>query len=600
MPDDAFTSELSRDIWESKYRYVGNEAMDESVDGTWQRVAAALADVEVGDADGWRRRFLEVLRGFRFLPAGRILAGAGTRHQTTLCNCFVMGFIEDSMESIFERLKEGALTMQWGGGIGVDFSTLRPQGAVAQSRNTIASGPISFMTVWDAMCGALMSTGARRGAMMGTLRCDHPDVRAFIDAKRTAGVLTNFNLSLQITDEFMAAVQDNREWPLCFPVHPGIQGETRLLRWPGAHTEIPCRIAARVSARQLWDATMHAAYDTAEPGVLFVDRINRLNNLYYREHLTSTNPCGEIPLPPYGACVLGSLNLAALVERPFSSDACLKFEELESLASRATRMLDNVLDCSGFPLPQQADQARGARRIGLGITGLGDALLMLGLDYDSDAARALARDVMRRIRDSAYRASIELAMEKGSFPFLDRDAYLDGEYVRSLPADIRDGIARQGIRNSHLLAIAPTGTISLLANNVSSGIEPVFAFEGQRRILNRKGQPETRHAVDFAYASWRHQCNGLDRLPPHFKTAVEIPPEGHLLMQAALQPLVDNSISKTINVPESITRDDFASIYQRAYDLGLKGCTVFRPNPIRGSVLSQTTSEEIPCCPLER
>ena len=337
MPEDAFTSELSRDIWESKYRYLGTEAVDGSVGDTWQRVAAALAEVEIGDADGWRRRFLEALRDFRFLPAGRVLAGAGTRHQTTLCNCFVMGFIEDSMESIFERLKEGALTMQWGGGIGVDFSTLRPQGAVAESRNTIASGPISFMSVWDAMCGALMSTGARRGAMMGTLRCDHPDVRAFINAKRTAGVLTNFNLSLQITDEFMTAVEDGLEWPLCFPAHGSIQGETRLLRWPGADTEIPCRIAARESARELWDATMHAAYETAEPGVLFVDRINRLNNLYYREHLTSTNPCGEIPLPPYGAVMVEA-------NKPYQTVLRSRCWQLLIRLGQRDRLMDMLVD----------------------------------------------------------------------------------------------------------------------------------------------------------------------------------------------------------------------------------------------------------------
>jgi ribonucleoside-diphosphate reductase alpha chain len=456
------------------------------------------------------------------------------------------------------------------------------------------------MMVWDAMCAALMSTGARRGAMMGTLRCDHPDVRAFIDAKRGAGVLTNFNLSVQVTDAFMAALAAGDEWPLCFPASAGSSGESRMLRWPGAEREIPCRVESKVDARALWSATMSAAYDTAEPGVLFVDRINRANNLYYREHITSTNPCGEIPLPPYGACVLGSINLTALVERPFSATAELDVEALDGLAARAVRFLDNVIDASAFPLAVQREQAQAARRVGLGVTGLGDALLMLGLDYASEAARALAARVLERVRDAAYRASTRLAGEKGPFPAFERDAYLAGEYVSALPGQIRDGIARDGMRNSHLLAIAPTGTISLLANNVSSGIEPVFAFEGHRKILNRAGQPEDRGAVDFAYALWRSRSKASERLPGHFVTAQEIAPEAHLLMQAALQPFVDNSISKTINVPESISRENFASIYLRAYDLGLKGCTVFRPNSVRGAVLSRAAETEIPCCPLER
>lgn len=599
--EDLLETQLAKDIWDAKYRYVGGPAAEVSIRDTWQRVARAIAKVEASDPDGWRARFLGILEGFCFLPGGRILAGAGTRHSTTLSNCFVMGFIDDSMESIFEQLKEGALTMQWGGGIGVDFSTLRPQGAVAATRNTMASGPVSFMSVWDAMCGALMSTGSRRGAMMGTLRCDHPDVRTFVNAKRAAGVLTNFNLSLQVTDEFMAAVAADRPLPLCFPLAGSdTAAQMRLLRWPGADGELPCRVFASVSASELWDEVMSAAYETAEPGVLFVDRINRLNNLYYREHITTTNPCGEIPLPPYGACVLGSLNLTAFVREPFSSDAELQFDDLEQAAAVATRFLDNVIDCSAFPLSEQREQAQGARRVGLGLTGLADALLMLGLDYASDAGRALAETTMRCVRDAAYRASVGLAEEKGSFPFYDRDAYLAGEYVSALPDDIRDGIGRSGIRNSHLLAIAPTGTISLLANNISSGIEPVFAHQGQRRILNRAGKPETREAIGYAYAMWRAQNPGQSRVPVHFKTAQEISAEDHLQMQATLQPLVDNSISKTINVPEHISKKDFAFIFARAHELGVKGCTVFRPNAVRGSVLSRSAGESIPGCPLER
>jgi ribonucleoside-diphosphate reductase alpha chain len=599
--EDFFESRLARDIWDAKYRYSGGPAPEVSIRDTWQRVANAIARVEAGDQDGWRTRFLGVLEGFRFLPGGRILAGAGTRHATTLCNCFVMGLIEDSMEGIFEQLKEGALTMQWGGGIGVDFSTLRPQGAPAAMRNTTASGPVSFMGVWDAMCGALMSSGSRRGAMMGTLRCDHPDVRTFVNAKRAAGALQNFNLSLQVTDQFMEAVAADRPLPLCFPLAGSeTAAQMRLLHWPGADVELPCRLFASVSARELWDEVMTAAFETAEPGVLFVDCINRFNNLYYREHITTTNPCGEIPLPPYGACVLGSLNLAAFVRDAYSPSAELELQELAQAAAVATRFLDNVIDCSPFPLSEQREQAQGARRIGLGLTGLADALMMLGLDYASDAGRGLAETALRCVRDAAYRTSIDLSEEKGSFPFYDRDAYLSGEYVSTLPAEIRDGIGRSGIRNSHLLAIAPTGTISLLANNISSGIEPVFAYEGERRVLDREGNPEAREAINYAYAMWRSKSAGQTTLPAHFKTAQEISAEDHLQMQAVLQPLIDNSISKTINVAEDISEKDFASIYTRAYELGLKGCTVFRPNAIRGSVLSRSPGDVIPACPLER
>lgn len=599
--EEIFQTQLARDIWDTKYRYTSGPAPETSVRDTWRRVARAIARAEAGDADAWRSRFLDIFDGFRFLPGGRILAGAGTRHATTLCNCFVMGFIDDSMESIFERLKESALTMQWGGGIGVDFSTLRPQGVPAAMRNTTASGPVSFMSVWDAMCGALMSTGSRRGAMMGTLRCDHPDVLAFINAKRTEGALQNFNLSVQVTDELLAAVAANQPMPLCFPLAGSeTAAQMRLLRWPGADVELPCRLLGSVDARELWDEIMTAAFETAEPGVLFVDRINRLNNLYYREHITTTNPCGEIPLPPYGACVLGSLNLAAFVSDPFSRNARMQLQELERAAAVATRFLDDVIDCSPFPLAEQREQAQGARRVGLGVTGLADALMMLGLDYASDAGRALAQDVMRRIRDSAYRTSIGLAEEKGSFPFYERDAYLAGEYVGTLPDEIRDGIGRSGIRNSHLLAIAPTGTISLLANNISSGIEPVFAYEGRRRVIDREGSPEARPTTNYAFALWRAQNDTRASLPAHFKTAREISAEDHLQMQAILQPLVDNSISKTINVVEEISRNDFADIYTRAHELGLKGCTVFRPNAIRGSVLSDSAEELIPGCPLER
>jgi len=593
--------ELARHIWSTKYRHVPSTGSPEaSIVATWDRVAGAIAGVEGAERDRLKASFLDAMHGFKFLPAGRILAGAGTEHQTTLFNCFVMGYIEDSIESIFEHLKQGAITMQCGGGIGVDFSTLRPRGSEAATRGTIASGPVSFMKVWDAMCATLLSTGARRGAMMGTLRCDHPDVEEFVDAKRDAAALRNFNVSVQITDELMAAVAADREWELCFPADEhSAGGETKLLRWPGRDSELPCRVWRRVPARSLWRRIMDAAYDSAEPGVLFVDRINAVNNLHYREHITSTNPCGEIPLPAYGACDLGSINLAAFVRQPFTPSAALDDDAIERIVPVAVRMLDDVIDLSVYPLPEQAEQARSSRRIGLGITGLGDALIMLGLHYDSEAGRETAKDALERIRNAAYRASIRLAGEKGDFPSFERDAYLAGAYVETLPDDIRDDISRRGIRNSHLMAIAPTGTISLLANNVSSGIEPVYALEGERRVLNRDGASEIRRTVDFAYAAWRREHSGT--LPKSFVTAEALPPEAHLGMLAGLQPLVDNSISKTINVAEDIPREEFAGIYERAHALGLKGCTVFRPNPITGSILSaQPPAGGAYCCTIER
>jgi len=597
------SNELSRQIWRSKYRY--GPAGEGSIVDTWHRVGRAAASAEPEGAPHWEQAFRRILEDFQFLPAGRILAGAGTGYRTTLFNCFVMGYIEDSLEGIFGQLKDAAVTMQWGGGVGVDFSTLRPHGAAAAARGTTASGPVSFMAVWDTMCATLLSTGARRGAMMGTLRCDHPDIEAFVGAKRQPGALTNFNLSVQVTDEFMEAVAKDLQWPLCFPVQgdvPSHSGQLKCVQWPGYSAEVPCRVLRQVPARALWQRMMDSVYDSGEPGVLFVDRINRLNNLYYREHITATNPCGEIPLPAYGACDLGSINLTAFVERPFSKSAELDYERIAETAKLAVRFLDNVIDISEFPLPRQAEEARGTRRVGLGITGLGDALIMLGLDYDSDAGRLAAQRALRAIRDAAYQASIRLAREKGSFPYLEKEPFLAGAYVRELPTDIRDGIARDGIRNSHLLAIAPTGTISLLANNVSSGIEPVFALEATRRILDSDGRFQTHAAVDYAFDLWRREASRGESLPQSFVVARDLSPEAHLSMQSVLQPLVDNSISKTINLPETISSSELAAIYRRAYELGVKGCTMFRPNPVTGSILAtaQSGPPSFHCCAPDR
>ncbi len=423
--------------------------------------------------------------------------------------------------------------------------------------------------------------------MMATLRCDHPDIAAFIDAKRQAGRLRHFNLSVQVTDTFMRAIEQDESWLLVFPASRLAAGGECVARdWPGEPAPVPCQIMQRVSARVLWDRLLRATYDTGEPGVLFIDRINRLNNLWYCERITATNPCGEVPLPPYGACNLGSINLTRLIRDPFTPQARPDMERLAATASMAVRLLDNVIEASRFPLPQQRAAVRNTRRIGLGITGLADALIMLGLRYGSDASLALASDTMRTICHAAYRQSILLAQEKGSFPAFDHARFLDAPFIRALPADIRDGIARYGIRNSHLLAIAPTGTVSLLAGNVSSGIEPVFAADHQRTVLDAEGQPRRFELTDYAVAEWRRRVGRHDGQPDALVTAAELPIEAHLGIQAALQEHVDNSISKTINVPAKTAFADFAPIYRRAYDKGLKGCTAFRPHAAAEAVLA--------------
>jgi len=593
---DPLTTEISRHVWQTKYRAAGEAGIAD----TWRRVAMAMAAAEPSEPASWAERFFRLQADFRFLPGGRILAGAGTGHRVTLFNCFVMGEIADDLEHIFEGLKEGALTMQHGGGVGYDFSTLRPAGTVAQATGSIASGPVSFMHIWDAMCATMLSTGARRGAMMATLRCDHPDIEIFVDAKRDPAVLRHFNLSVQVSDAFMAAVEGNRDWPLVFPVHEGepIGGDVVERRWTGSAAPVPCRVLRTVKARELWQRILHAAYDTAEPGVLFVDQINRENNLHDREMLTATNPCGEIPLPPYGACDLGSLNLVAFVASPFAADARLDLDALADSARLAVRFLDNVVDVSRYPLPAQAEQARNTRRVGLGITGLADALVLLGLRYDSEAARTLATRTMQTLRDTAYRASIELAREKGPFPGFKREAFLDSGFASRLPDDIRNAIAAHGIRNSHLLAIAPAGTISLLANNCSSGIEPVFAAEAERRVLQASGSYRTHRVLDYAWQQW--QQRGGTGAPPAFVEAQQLDPLAHLSMQAALQPFVDNAISKTINVAADMPFERFADLYRQAHALGLKGCTVFRPNLVTGAILSEPAADRVQCCGIER
>jgi ribonucleoside-diphosphate reductase alpha chain len=565
-----FAAPISEQIWDMKYRFKAPDGtpLDGTVEDSWRRVARALAAVEQ-DPAAWEDRFHAALEDFRFLPAGRILAGAGTGRSVTLFNCFVMGTIPDSLEGIFQMLKEAALTMQQGGGIGYDFSTIRPKGAPVHGVGADASGPLSFMDVWDAMCRTIMSAGSRRGAMMATMRCDHPDIEAFIAAKQDAARLRMFNLSVLATDAFMAAVKADGPWDLVF--------EGRVWR--------------TVQARDLWNRIMRSTYEYAEPGVIFIDRINARNNLWYAETISATNPCGEQPLPPYGACLLGSINLARLVTDPFGPGAGLDETALDDLVATAVRMMDNVVDASRFPLPQQQQEAQAKRRIGLGVTGLADALIMVGETYGSPGAAALTARWLRRIAHAAYRASAMLAAEKGAFPLFDRDRYLSGPTVAALDADVRDLIARHGIRNALLTSIAPTGTISLYAGNVSSGIEPVFAFGYSRKVLQPDGSRTEEEVTDYAVALWR-QMFGDRPLPAQFVNAQTLDPAAHVRMQAAAQDWVDSSISKTINVPEDIGFDAFRDVYLMAWDMGCKGCTTYRPNKVTGSVLSVSEKAE--------
>ena len=562
---------ISSRIWDMKYRLKAADGtpVDGTIEDSWRRVARALASVEAEPAR-WEPEFYQALEDFRFLPAGRILAGAGAERQVTLFNCFVMGRIADDMTAIFEHLKEAALTMQQGGGIGYDFSTLRPKGAPVKGVGADASGPLPFMDVWDAMCRTIMSAGFRRGAMMGCLRCDHPDIEAFIEAKRDPGRLRMFNLSVLVTDPFMQAIKDNASWELRFE---GVVYKT-------------------VSARALWERIIRSTYAYAEPGVIFIDRINRANNLAYCEEIFATNPCGEQPLPPYGACLLGSINLASLVVDPFESGAALDMAALEALTATAVRMLDNAIDCSRFPISAQQEEAQAKRRIGLGVTGLADALIMCRARYGSDAADELIEQWMGGLQRAAYLASARLAEEKGAFPLYDAARYAESPTIRRLDDDVRAAIAESGVRNALVTSVAPTGTISLLAGNVSSGIEPVFSYSYTRNVLMPDGTRRAESVDDHAYLLFRRLKGDAAQLPDYFVDAQSLRPADHLAVQARVQAFVDSSISKTINCPEEMEFDDFKDVYMRAYDLGCKGCTTYRPNPVTGAVLESASGAE--------
>lgn len=550
-------SSISEYVWDSKYRFKtpDNKPIDKTTNDTWARVAKALAAPEHGrERTFWGGKFEEVMSSMKFLPAGRVLAGAGTNRTVTLFNCFVLGAIPDSYDSIMDGLKEAGMTMRQGGGIGHDFSTLRPCGSLVKGVGTTSRGPLSFIDLWNAMSNTVLSAGNRQGAMMGTLRCDHPDIEAFIEAKRNPEKFRQFNFSVLVTDKFMSAVTAGNPWDLQFAG----------------------KIYKTIDARKLWNKLMRATYDVADPGVIFIDRINATNPLNYCETITCTNPCGEQPLPPYGACLLGSINLTKFIDEPFTPQARLNIRGLEDTAAIGVRALDNVIDISNFPLPQQREEALNKRRIGLGITGLADALIMLGFAYSSDQGVDITRNIMSIVNAAAREASEDLGKEKGNFPLFNELHYFNQKFRR----------------NSHVTSIAPTGTISLLMGNVSSGIEPIFDLKHKRKVRRIDGDYDMVEVMDFAFESWQQKSDNGILNPDLWETVAKLQPKHHLAIQAACQSHVDSSISKTINCPANINFEDFKSIYEEAYQLGCKGCTTYRPNPTTGNVLSSETMQD--------
>ena len=586
---------ISLDVLIEKYCKEG----ENSADAIYARVARALAGAEKPELRAeWEQKFLTNLKAGA-IGAGRIMSAAGTEIQATLINCFVQpvgdciqGVDDEGFPGIYEALREAAETMRRGGGVGYDFSRIRPKGAEVKGTHSIASGPCSYINVFDQSCSTVESAGARRGAQMGVLRIDHPDVLEFITAKRTPGRWNNFNVSVGVSDAFMQAVQDDKDWELVHKARPG----KKVLDKGGYQRDDGKWVYRKVPARQLWDTIMQSAYDFAEPGILFLDQIGRDNNLNYCETIAATNPCGEQPLPSYGCCDLGPIILTRFVRNPFGVDGTpeFDFEAFEQSVAVQVRALDNVLDVTWWPLPQQHAESQSKRRIGVGFTGLGNTLSMLCLRYDRDEGRQMAAQIGERMRNAAYRASVELAKEKGAFPKFDAKAYLgNGTFASRLPADIKAEIKKYGIRNSHLLSIAPTGTVSLaFADNASNGIEPAFSWSYKRKKREADGTTSEYTVEDHA-ARVYHTLKGADApLPEYFVSALEMSAADHVGMMQAVQPYIDTSISKTVNIPEDYPYDDFKDLYRQAWVAGLKGLATYRPNNILGAVLEATPKAE--------
>lgn len=583
---------ISDIIWQDKYQLKTpeGEPIDKTPEDTFERVANAVFAND--ESNSIRAAVRQMLFKHDFVPGGRVIAGAGSPYAVTMINCFVNRTLEDSLSGILMGYNDTMLTMQKGGGIGTDFSTLRPNGARVKGVGADTRGPLSFMETWDAGCKTIASAGNRRGAMMATMRCDHPDVCDFIVAKQTPGRFTQFNLSVMITDSFMSAVAANEAWDLGFAIP----------RADGQHVEVlerdgqPWYVYKRLPARELWQMIIRNTYDYAEPGLLFIDRINQRNNLNYCELISATNPCGEQPLPPFGDCNLGAINFANFVDHPFTENAKFNFERFGEAVSNAVRFLDNVLDITKYPLPEQEEEAKSKRRIGLGPMGLGTMLMMMRIPYGVKSV-SFVESVMDAFAEAAYKASALLAKDRGPFPLFKKKEFLAGYNVQKRSKETRDLIAKYGIRNGVLLTVAPTGTTATFADNVSGGLEPAFSLRYTRNV-RKPGSEETvpHHVADRGFQLYC-EANGFDPvthpidagLPDYMVTALELTVEDHLAVQAACQKFIDASISKTINCPEDMAYEDFEQVYMKAWEMGCKGCTTYRPSGVRGAVLVSET-----------